>query len=257
MTRALGAFHWDWLLQLAMALFAWGVVAPAWAEPSYCDPALFDEKRISIGAFEETEKAQLYRINAFQLGKVTLVGAAVGDSKTQSLVDLALRFAPHSKEKRYCTWYLNHPREGKEGQPSDGKPLSPKDLNRKEASQTFIHRDILKNPIEMSEDEAGQEFIKVLGPSFDQDPASFLSCAEDQHYIALGCNGMMHRGPTAFGMLLAFSGCTPSHALEITNQIWGLNGVRRKVRMKAIARAFELGSQRKASQKRLAELFSP
>jgi hypothetical protein len=67
---------------------------------------------------------------------------------------------------------------------------------------------------------------------------------------------MAHRGPTVFGMLLAYSGCSAEHSLEITNQIWGLNGVKRKVRLAIIRKAYELGNTQKESRKRLAELFS-
>ncbi len=98
--------------------------------------------------------------------------------------------------------------------------------------------------------------MKVLENTFDKGKINFLNCAKEEKYIALGCNEMMHRGPTVFGMLLAFSGCEPEHALEIVNQTWGLNGVKRKVRLAVIRKAFELASTHPESRKQLQELFS-
>ena len=108
----------------------------------------------------------------------------------------------------------------------------------------------------MTEKEAVAEFMNILEKTFDSSSTSFLSCASEQHYIALGCNGMRHRGPTVFGMLLAFSGCSPKNALEISNQIWGLNGVKRKVRLAVIEKAYELGASHRSSREKLAQLFS-
>jgi hypothetical protein len=216
-------------------------------EPSYCHPSTFDEKEFSLGTFEQMESKGLIRAHAFRLGKVTVIGAGVGNSQSSALIELAQKYAAgskeHSKDKNYCTWYLNHPKK-------------PTDLTRIEAAKTFIQKDIVKGPQSMTEEEATQEFMKVLENSFDQGSKSFLSCASEESYIALGCNEMMHRGPSVFGMLLAFSGCSPEHSLEITNQVWGLNGVKRKVRLAIIRKAYELGMARLESRKKLAALFS-
>ncbi|MFZ9594546.1 MAG: hypothetical protein ACO3A2_00515 [Bdellovibrionia bacterium] len=211
-------------------------------EPSYCDPDRFDATEIRLSEDVYLPQSGLKRIHAFQLGQVTLVGLGVGDSSVQAVKDLAQKYAPQMKAKGYCTWYLNHPKVES-------------DLNKKLAAQTFIHKDILKNPMSMDEQEVGKAFMEVIGSSFDQEPTSFLSCVTGQKYLALGCNGMMHRGPTVFGMVLAFSGCSPSHALEISNQIWGLNGVKRKVRLSAIQKAYELGERHPESRKRMQDAF--
>ena len=229
-----------------MLLFQTGLVdaASKVSEPAFCNPAAFDEKEIQIKPKAEEQDPALFRAHGFRLGKVTLVGVGVGNSKAESLIELSNKYSATSgKSKRYCTWYLNRPRgEG--------------DTNRIKATETFIQKDIPADPREVSAKEAESAFIKVLDPVFDRDAISFLSCAEEQKYLALGCNNMMHRGPTVFGMLLAFAGCKAEHALEITNQVWGLNGVPRKVRMAAIRKAYDLGNVRPATRKRLKDLFS-
>ena len=216
-------------------------------EPAYCDPALFDEKEMDLGNFEKLTASGIQRAHGFKLGKVTLIGVGVGDSKTSALIDLAHKYSDHlTKDKRYCTWYLNHP-----------KGLVPKeDEYRVSAARAFNHLDVKRNPMSLTEKEATDEFMQVLEKAFDLHANSFLNCASEQHYIALGCNGMRHRGPTAFGMLLAFSGCSPEHALEIANQVWGLNGVKRKVRLAVIQKAYDLGQSHSVSRKKLAQLFS-
>ncbi len=241
------------LFVVQSALLSVQVFALDIQEPAYCDPAAFDEKEFTLGTFEELEEIGLVRPHAFHLGKVTLVGVGVGNSKAQALVELAQSHTsvPFSlkdqskadlKVKKYCTWYLNHPK----------KPL---DSLRENAAKTFNQKDINRSPVLLNEADATAEFMSVLEGTFDQGPVSFLSCASEQHYIAMGCNEMMHRGPTAFGMLLAFSGCSPAHSLEIVDQAWGLNGVRRKVRLAVIRKAYELGEAHQGSRKRLADLF--
>jgi hypothetical protein len=242
---------WWLFFAFSMVVFCVGKAHPSsktsqpFSEPTYCHPNKFDESEFSLGAYEEMQRKGLVRAHAFKLGKVTLVGAGVGNSKSQALIDLAEQFAPQAKKKRYCTWYLNHPKLDK-----------PDQSTRIQASKTFIHRDIEKSPVLLNEQEAVEQFSRILEKSFDEGESSFLSCAKEENYIALGCNEMMHRGPTVFGMLLAFSGCSPEHALEITNQVWGLNGVKRKVRLAIIKKAYSWGEMKQESRKKLAALFS-
>jgi hypothetical protein len=216
---------------------------PPEVEPSYCDPAQFDEAEIPYETVQgKGREPGLFRAHAFRLGKVTLVGLGVGDSPVEEVIRLSKRLVPENKAPNYCTWYLNHAK-------------SPKDRNKKLAASTFIHRNIEKNPMLQNEEQATTDFMQILSTSFDQGTVNFTSCVSEQHYLALGCNGMEHRGPTVFGMILAFSGCSPVHSLEIANQIWGLNGVKRKVRLAIIQKAHELGQIRKESRKRLSEAF--
>ena len=99
--------------------------------------------------------------------------------------------------------------------------------------------------------------FKQIEEAFDTKKGpSFLSCAENRHYLALGCNSMAHRGPTVFGMLLAFSGCTPEHSLEIVNHIWGQNGVSDETRLTLIQEGATHGKTRPESREHFRELFS-
>src|SRR4051812_45382442 len=69
-------------------------------EPSYCDPALFDEKEISLGPnYEEQQKKNLFRLHGYQLGKVKLIGVGVGDSSSASLIEVAKQNTNESVHK--------------------------------------------------------------------------------------------------------------------------------------------------------------
>ncbi len=57
----------------------------------------------------------------------------------------------------------------------------------------------------------------------------------------MDCNGMRHRGPTSFGMLLTYSGCSAEPANTTVNKIWGLNGVNPAVRLAIIQKAYDYG----------------
>lgn len=219
-------------------------------EPLYCHPDVFDEKEILIKERYEFEKDGLIRVHIFKVGQMTLAGLAVGESKVEGTKKLALRFAPGSENDKYCTWYLNHPSDTLHNNQPD--PLKE---NKLIAAKDFIHRDIVRNPRDLTSDEAIKEVMSVMTTSFTEENDSFLKCAEKYHYIALGCNGQKHRGPTVFGMLLAFSGCHPESALEIANQIWGLNQVKRKTRLAIIKQAYELGQKYPNKRKRLQHLF--
>ena len=84
--------------------------------------------------------------------------------------------------------------------------------------------------------------MKILGNEFDLAPINFVSCAAEAGYIAIGCDGMKHRGPTVMAMLLAYSGCTPDHAATIATQIWGNNGITTQMRSAISKRAAELAT---------------
>ena len=72
---------------------------------------------------------------------------------------------------------------------------------------------------------------------------SFVSCAIDHGYIAMGCDGMKHRGPSVFAMLLAYSGCSAKNAATIANKLWGLNFVKEATREAIAEKAFEMGQR--------------
>jgi hypothetical protein len=144
-----------------------------------------------------------------------LVGLAVGKSDPKAVADLAHKFGRAPGSQGYCTWYLNS--------------------GNAEAAELFNHH-YMENPIDFFFNTIGIEYryANELRSSFvpsSEQIASFASCAEKHSYIALGCQGQQHRGPSVFAMLLAFAGCSPVHAVQIANQTWGMNFVAFQTRL--------------------------
>lgn len=166
-------------------------------EPAFCDLKTFQSLEILA-----TEKG-LIRNHTYQIGDLRLTGLAVGKSPVASTQALANQFSRFAAAEKSCTWYFN---DGSDG-----------------AAEAFNHR-YVSNP-SFKGTSIANEFEKVLSSSFFQDPTSFMSCALDHGYIAMGCDGQKHRGPSVFAMVLAFAGCTPQNATAIANKIWGSNGV--------------------------------
>jgi hypothetical protein len=197
-------------------------------EPMYCHPATFYRHEMKPSAETKTK-----RLHLFRLGRVTLAGLSVGGSRPSEVKDLAHEFSSASQSEGYCTWYLNK-----------GNPLARREFNWHYVDHPGTNAE-----------KSVRDFEQSLGPSFDQDSVSFVSCAENYGYIAMGCDGQMHRGPTGFAMLLAFTGCTPEHSVEIADRLWGLNGVPYETRLAVAKRGFEMGAERPVSRERLARLF--
>lgn len=198
-------------------------------EPAYCRPEVFLAQEVT----PEKGKADLLpnRLRAFRLGKTLLVGASVFMS--DAMGELAKANSTAGPDAGFCTWYLNK-----------GRPYSQMDFNWR----------YVENPKRMSAHSA-KDWMEELSSSFGTDPVSFVSCAERHGYIAGGCNSQSHRGPTLFGMILAYSGCSPENAAQITNSLWGLNSVSEEVRLAIIRAAYELGAAEPAYRKRLAAAF--
>lgn len=220
--------------------------ADVFVEPAYCDLESFKKHEVFLGSPETLKARGLKNAHAFQLGKVLLVGVGVGDSKSHALIELAKSHSPKVEEKNYCTWYLNHP---KLSEPYDQS-------TRIEAAKSFNHRDIIRSPSLLADEEAILEIWKAVENEFEENPISFLSCALENHFIALGCNGMVHRGPTVFGMLLAFSGCSSEQSFIITNHYWDPEGLKAEIRLGAMDRAYRLGARHMFSRKRIAAAFT-
>ena len=207
-----------------LSLCTWAAFASG-AEPSYCSLEAFKKAEI------KSPIKNLERVHVYRLGDTVLAGLAIGESKASDVIALSNAFSSADSTEYYCTWYLNKGNE--------------------QAESSFAHY-YVPHPMSVAPDEAPEIYLSTLESSFDLDEVSFLSCIEQHHYLAMGCNGQMHRGPTVFGMLLAFSGCTPDHAEDIVDKVWGLNGVTRSVRRSIIAKGFELGSSRPESRAKMA-----
>lgn len=202
---------------------------PRAQEPAYCDLNAFLKSEVAAPISQSIQRLHLYR-----LGNVTVAGMAMGLSKTSEMEALAESFSAGANVN-FCTWYLNK--------------------GNTEAEKSFNHH-YVDNPNKLTPEQAVTQFMGALQSSFTNGANTFLACAETRGYIAMGCNGQMHRGPSGIGMLLAFSGCTPEHAEAIVDRIWGLNGVQYNVRLSIIQAGFDLGSQNPALRQRLQHAFS-
>jgi len=205
-------------------------------EPSYCSPEKFAQLEIN-NPVSESEQNNLQRLHAFKLGKTILVGMAVGNSQTSSTQNFAFQMSDANvAQSNYCTWYFAK--------------------SNKTAVDSFISHPI-RSPLFITKKNAPKVFMKAVQSSFFEDGNfSFINCAEEHHYIAMGCNEQKHRGPTAFGMLLSFSGCSPDHAAIIVNNTWGLNGFNPKSRLGAIQAAYDYGSKNPEERARLARILT-
>lgn len=198
------------------------------AEPSYCTPSVFFKKEI------KHNNSKLIRGHLFKLGETKIMGVAVGDSEAKDLVNFAYAQSTAKASDKFCTWYYN---EG-----------------NKEAEAWFTHR-YVPNPIWLSASSGAKKYNEVLKNEFANSLPSFLSCARDHKYIAMGCDGQKHRGPSVFGMMLAFSGCSPQNAAKIVNSIWGLNNVSEKTRLGIITEGKKLGDADPEARRQLQRAF--
>jgi hypothetical protein len=180
---------------------------------------------------------RLGRLKALQVGSVKLAGLAVGDSPLDAVLQLpgalGVTVAP---EDRSCTFLM------------------------KKASSA--HRKALRwfnlpDPRGRGSRADAQKWFGIVREVFDQGQPSFLSCAEKYGFIALGCAGMRHRGPTVFAMLLAFAGCTPKRATAIAEKHWQRH-VDTSVRQGMVEVAYEHGlkAEHRDSRLRFQRLFN-
>lgn len=163
------------------------------AEPQYCNLQYL--KNNSFQAPVNLKKHKGFLING-----VMLSGLAVGESRYENTRKMAESAGLKSENKKFCTWYLN-----------DGNH---------EAELHFNWMD-LPNPRDLDLVKLQSEYRKNAKPLLK----SMAQCVISNKYLALGCNGMKHRGPSVFGMFLAFSGCSTETSLYIVNELWGSNGV--------------------------------
>lgn len=200
-------------------------------EPAFCTPANFYRTEFAINT------SGLDRAYAFKVGKLTLVGLAVGSSGKQAMVDLAqLLSDPNARagaNEKYCTWYFN-----------DGKPEYTRFFNWKYLD--FPDGDIAPM-VEL--------YDRDMGPVLTRSTNSFLECSERNKYLAFGCDGMEHRGPTAFAMLLSYVGCSPRNAVEIAVKYWGRNTITDEMRRAIATRAQEMSDRDPVARQRLRDLM--
>ena len=218
------------LLSLVLrAVPAPGQGLPPVAEPAFCAPETFLAHEIA-GAGD----AGIERLRAFRLGGVVLAGMAVGDSDAAAVARLAEGHGATAAD-RYCTWYVNRG-------------------NHK--AELLFRQIYLPNPRHLSPEDAAEAFGDLFGPALGAGPDGLWRCVEERGFLALGCNGQKHRGPTAFGMVLAALGCSPEHAAGIVNRLWGLNDIPAENRLAAIRRAYDIGARQPDQRDRLQRLLT-
>lgn len=198
------------------------------AEPTYCDPETFFKKEIQT-------QSGIWRDHVFKFGDVILLGGSIGYSNPYKVTEFAEKNSTASSIDKYCTWYYN---EGND------------------FASTLFNHFYVSNPQNVTVVTGPQEYREVLKDQFAQANTSFLSCLEDHKYLAMGCNGQMHRGPTVFGMLLSFSGCSSKNSLTIVNKLWGKNGVKPEVRQAIIEEGYKLGNEDLEARLRMQKILS-
>ncbi|MES3038614.1 MAG: hypothetical protein V4736_11975 [Bdellovibrionota bacterium] len=196
------------------------------SQPSFCDPDTF------MSLERKGEMQGLKREHVYQVGDLTLVGLAVGDSDVTAVQTLALQHGSFQPDEKSCTWYMN-----------DGNSS---------AAAAFNYQPMA---FPLAPNPASDQFEAKIGPLMDQTATSFLSCARQHNYVAMGCDGMKHRGPSAFGMFLSFVGCSPENSTAIVNRIWGQNGVLISTRLEIAKRGYKLGTERIHSRLALQQIM--
>ncbi|HVK60126.1 MAG TPA: hypothetical protein VM432_01200 [Bdellovibrionales bacterium] len=202
--------------------------APKVTEPAYCNYDAF--KKLERG----NNVPNIKRVHVFQVGQLTLAGLAVGQSQATFVRTLAEQYSKYKGSEKSCVWYYN-----------DGND---------EAAEMFNQR-YVSNPIFKSE-KVADEFDSVLKNIFSKDETSMLSCAQDHKFIAMGCDGQRHRGPSVFAMLLSYSGCSPESATNIANKVWGTNFVSTKTRTAIARKGWEIGNADPAGRAALQKIMT-
>jgi hypothetical protein len=184
------------------------------SEPAYCDAKAF------LKMERGNNVPHLVRARVFQVGSLTLAGLAVGQSDARYTRTLAEQYSKYSTNEKSCTWYLNK--------------------GNAQAEEMFSHY-YVSNPMFKSA-KVANEYYATLHEIFSAAPTNMVDCAVDHKFVAMGCDGMKHRGPSVFAMFLAYSGCTPAHATQIANKIWGSNFVSTSTRTAIAQKGFEIGN---------------
>lgn len=200
-------------------------------EPAYCNPKTFETLEVKAGINQAPDRLKVYK-----LGSAYFAGMAVGNSDFSQVQSVAKKFSTSSTRDNFCTWYVN-----------DGNH---------EAEVSFNHQ-YLENPRDLDVATGPQEYLKVIGDDFSRSANNFLTCFEKHKYVGVGCNGMKHRGPTLFAMVLAYSGCLAKNAAKIANTLWGLNGVNESVRQAIVQGAYDLGTSEPDARLRMQKVFTP
>ncbi|MEI8345922.1 MAG: hypothetical protein WCG27_00535 [Pseudomonadota bacterium] len=186
----------------------------AYAQPSFCDKEKFLKSEIMPPA----KDPKIHRLHVFKRTQAILAGLAIGESEVSSTKNLPNVFSVKVDDQKYCTFYFNK--------------------HNFEAAKTF-HHNYLHHPKGGPDLKYAKEWEENLAGSYSE----MATCLSNSKYLALGCDGQRHRGPTVFAALLAYAGCEPASAVDIAVTLWGDNDVDRKLRELIAAQAKARGDK--------------
>lgn len=208
---------WMWVILLSLSCSL-----SAQASPKFCDLEAFKALEVSTNA----PKAK--RLHCYKVGKLKLCGVAVGGSDANELASMS----PADSLNGYCTWYLNK--------------------GNKQAELIF-NQEYMRGPY------WGWLPFNGVVSSYRERLAghwgNMVECARSTGYVAMGCDGQRHRGPSVFAAFLSLAGCSPSESEKIASNIWGLNGVPKFTRKDIAAIGFDVGNANPDLRKQLLEVM--
>lgn len=197
------------------------------AQPKWCSVDYFKQHEL------KTNAPNSKRLRSFKIGKLELTGVALGGGTDASEV---AKLSPAPASAKHCTWYLNKGNKD---------------------SEKFFHHEYMRGPywgwVDWLVDITG--VVKSYEARLERHWEPMVSCAENYSYIAMGCNGHRHRGPSVFASLLGLSGCDPDTSTDIANYLWGLNGVPDHTRERIAKIGYKLGNEKPELRKRLQEVM--
>lgn len=170
------------------------------------------------------------RIFRFKSG-FTLVSVGVGKSPVEVLKTLAIHNSnkPGIEADKFATWYYNN--------------ANP------EAAEAFHGEcNIPDNPITYHRTD---QFQKIAVPTLGH----MVNDAEEWSYLAFGCDGNKHRGPSIFAMWLCLEGTSPKEATKIANELFGKNWVLPFVRQRIAKLGWDYGNQYPGLRERVKTLM--
>jgi hypothetical protein len=170
--------------------------------------------------------ARLFRFKNFKL-----LSAAIGTSADERIIQ-SCRENSDGDDGFFNTWYFNS---------------GDMDFDTIDAKKIFHWWPVKHNPI-------WNWSPKPFEPIRDQ-LAWMISTAEEHGYLAMGCDGNKHRGPSVFAMFLSLAGYEPKIATDIANHFFGSNFVMHWVRARIARLGWELGNQRPDLRLRAAKLL--
>jgi hypothetical protein len=188
-------------------------------------------KYISCTPERLTKLGHVMGAKQFFFPKFTLTSIGVGSSSDERVMEFCTRHGLNHDGK-YNTWYFNS---------------GDVDFDSHKARELFHYFPVKHNPIYYW---STKPFLKIR----DQLPL-MVQTAEKYGYLAFGCDGNKHRGPSVFAMFLCLAGIEPKVATKAANEFLGSNFVMSWVRTRIARLGYEYGNQNPELRERLKTLM--